>query len=68
MSANDVLYWYETCLPHSRGNTESENVREQNAGENMRQGITGDWNELHNEELHSELVFTKYYPMKFKEI
>jgi hypothetical protein len=32
MSANDVLYWCETCLPHSWGNTESENVREQYAG------------------------------------
>jgi hypothetical protein len=34
----------------------------------MRQEVAGDWNELHNEELRSELLFTKYYPMKFREI
>jgi hypothetical protein len=30
----------------------------------MRQEVAGDWNELHNEELRSELLFTKYYHMK----
>jgi hypothetical protein len=50
------------------GETEFESVREQNSAENMRQEVSGDWNELHNEELRSEFVFTEYYPMKFRGI
>jgi hypothetical protein len=35
---------------------------------NIVQEVAGDWNELHNEELRSELVLTKYHPMKFRGI